>query len=105
MGNDMQQRLAAAQAGAAAHEQKQTVIGQELDDVSRYAETTQRMIVFDVLENTCPIGGPGDRVRVFLSDEGYTDMLVAQSCGVIKILRHARVKSGKLYYDASEKAF
>ena len=105
MGKQMQERLAAAQAEAQERAHERVIIGQPLDDISRYAETTRHMIVFDVLDHGYPIGEKGDRVRVFLSDEGYTDALADQSNGKTKILRHARVKDGVLHYDTPGKAF
>jgi len=101
MGEKMQQRLADAKTQAKEPE----VNGQPLDDVMRFADTTQHMIVFDVLDFACPVGDSGERLRIFLSDEGYADTLASQSRSEMKILRHARVKNGALHYDTPGKAF
>ena len=101
MGTQMQKRMADAKANAKEPEIK----GQPVDDVMRFADTTRHMIIFDVLDYACPVGDKGDRLRIFLSDEGYTDALASQGRSEMKILRHARVKDGALSYDTPGKAF
>ena len=60
------------------------------------------MIIFDVLTKDSPVGWQGERTRLFLTDEGYRKSLENQEKGHIKILSHARVVQGHLYYDKKE---
>jgi len=78
------------------------ITGHELMDIARFTEDTRHMIVFDVLTWECPVGDKGERVRIFLTDEGYTKALQSQERGEMKIVRHARVRKGELFYDAPE---
>ena len=78
------------------------ITGYELMALERFAEDTRHMVVFDVLTWECPVGGKGERVRVFLTDEGYTQALQSQERREMKIIRHARVRKGELFYDAPE---
>ena len=78
------------------------ITGHELMDIARFGEDTRHMIVFDVITWECPVGDKGERVRIFLTDEGQTKALQSQERGEIKIIRHARVRRGELYFDASE---
>ena len=101
MGVKMQKRMADAKAGAKEPEIK----GHPIDDVMRFTETTRHMVIYDVLDHACPVGDKGDRLRLFLSNEGYADALASQSRSECKILRHARVTNGALSYDTPGKAF
>ena len=101
MGVKMQKRLADAKAQTKEPEIK----GHALDDVARFIKTTRHMIIFDVLDYSCPVGEKGECLRLFLSDEGYSNALASQSRSELKILRHARVKDGALSYDTPGKAF
>jgi len=47
------------------------ITGADLMAFERFSEDTRHMIVFDVLEWECPVGGKGERIRIFLSDDGY----------------------------------
>jgi len=78
------------------------ITGQELMALERFAEDTRHIIVFDVLTWDCPVGDKGQRVRIFLTDEGYTKALESEGRGEMKIVRHARVRRGELFYDAPE---
>jgi hypothetical protein len=78
------------------------VTGHDILDISRFSEDTQHMIVFDVITQDCPVGDKGERVRIFLSGEGYQTALQWQQRGEMKIIRHARVRRGHLYFDAPE---
>lgn len=78
------------------------ITGQSIGALERFGENTRHMIVFDVLTWGCPVGGRGERIRIFLTDEGYKQALIAQEHGQTKIVRHARVRRGDLHYDASE---
>lgn len=71
-------------------------------DLNRFAEDTRHMIIFDVLTNDSPVGWKGERTRLFLTDAGYQKSLENEKNGHIKILSHARVVKGNLYYDHKE---
>jgi hypothetical protein len=60
------------------------------------------MIITDILTWDCPIGDKGQRVRVFLTDEGYKTALESEGRGEMKIVRHARARRGDIFYDAPE---
>jgi hypothetical protein len=79
-----------------------SITGQDLMALERFAEDTRHMIVFDVLTWDCPVGDKGQRVRIFLTDEGYTKALASEGRGEMKIVRHARVRKGDIFYDAPE---
>ena len=79
------------------------ITGHELMALERFAEDTRHMIIFDVLTWDCPVGDKGERVRIFLTDEGYKQAVDAQGRGEMKIIRHARVRRGGIFYDAPER--
>ena len=68
----------------------------------RFAEDTRHMIIFDVLTNDSPVGWKGERTRLFLTEVGYQKSLENQEKGHIKILSHAKVRNGDLFYDHSD---
>ena len=70
--------------------------GHEYMDLERFAEDTRHMIIFDVLTDDSPVGWKGERTRLFLTEAGY------QKKGHIKILSHAKVRQGHLYYERSD---
>ena len=84
----------------AASEHGKKITGHDIMDIARFGEDTRHMIVFDVHEWECPVGGKGERVRIFLTDEGYKKALESEGCGQMTIVRHARVRKGDLFYDA-----
>ena len=55
-----------------------------------------------VLTHDSPVGWKGERTRLFLSDIGYEKALDSQANGQIKILSHAKVRNGDLFYDHKE---
>ena len=65
-------------------------------------EYTRHMIIFDVLTHDSPVGWKGERTRLFLTEAGYQKSLENQEKGHIKILSHAKVRQGHLYYDRSD---
>ena len=71
-------------------------------DLARFDEATKHMIIFDVLTDDSPVGWKGERTRLFLSDIGYEKALDSQANGQIKILSHAKVRNGDLFYDHKE---
>jgi len=76
--------------------------GHDFMDLERFAENTRHMIVFDVISWDCPVGDKGERIRIFLSNEGYQDALQSQERGEMKIIKHARVNKGHLHFDVPE---
>ena len=81
------------------------ITGADLMDLQRFAEDTRHMIIFDVLTWDCPVGDKGKRVRIFLTDEGYKQVLESKGRGEMKIVRHARVRRGDIFYDAPGRDF
>ena len=67
-------------------------------------EATKHMIIFDVLTNESPVGWKGERNRLYLSEAGYQKALDNQKAGNIKIISHANVARGNLYYDRRDMA-
>ena len=80
----------------------QNYYGHEYMDLQRFAEETRHMIIFDVLTDDSPVGWKGERTRLFLTEAGYQKSLENQEMGHIKILSHAKVRKGHLYYDRPE---
>ena len=62
------------------------------------------MVVFDVLSFESPVGDKGDKMRLFLTDEGYRKAMENQERGFIKIKNHAKVHNGYLNYDHKDRA-
>lgn len=77
--------------------------GHDIMDLMRFDPDTRHMIVFDVLRHDSPVGFKGERMRLFLTDEGHKKALAAQEQGQIKILNHAKVLSGHLHYDHKDR--
>lgn len=79
--------------------------GHDIDimDLERFAPDTWHMIVFDVLSHESPVGFKGERMRLFLTDEGYKKALASQGRNEIKIRNHARVTAGHLHYDHKDR--
>lgn len=73
--------------------------GHDIMALERFAEDTRHMVVFEVLSSDSPIGDKGDRMRLFLTDEGYGKALKNQENGHIKIKNHAKVSAGRLHYE------
>ena len=71
----------------------------DIFDIQRYAEDTRHMIVFDVHSWECPVGDKGERIRIFLNSEGYRKAIESEKRGEMKIISHARVSKGDLFYD------
>ena len=76
--------------------------GHDYMDLQQFAENTRHMVIFDVLTDDSPVGWKGERTRMFLSDIGYEKALDSQAKGQIKILSHAKVRNGDLFYDHKE---
>ena len=57
-----------------------------------------------MLTDESPVGWKGERNRLYLSDVGYQKALDNQKAGNIKIISHAAVAKGNLYYDHRDMA-
>jgi hypothetical protein len=79
------------------------ITGHDIMDIQRFAEDTRHMIVFDVITWDCPVGEKGERIRIFLTDEGYKQALESEGRGECKIVRRARVRKGDIFYHAPER--
>lgn len=76
-----------------------TLAGHDIMALERFGENTRHMITFDVLSHNSPVGYRGERMRMFLTDKGYQNALESQSRGEIKMLKHAKVFKGDIFYD------
>lgn len=77
--------------------------GHDIMALERFDPDVRHMIIFEVLSNESPIGSKGDRMRLFLTEEGYRKALENQEKGHLKIRNHAKVFSGRLHYDHRDK--
>ena len=73
-------------------------------DLMRFDENTRHMIIFDVLTHDAAVGDKGKRTRLYLTDKGYGKALNDQRAGNIKIISHAVVAKGNLYYERRDTA-
>ena len=78
----------------------QKLSGHDIMALERFDPATRHMIVFDVLTHDSPVGWKGEKMRLFLTDTGYSKALENQEKGHIKIRNHAKVLSGDLHYSA-----
>lgn len=79
------------------------VKGHGLMALERFADDTRHMAEFDVKTSRAPAGSPGDSMRLFLTDEGYAQVLAAEKRGDIKIRRHAGVIEGHILPEKPKK--
>lgn len=77
--------------------------GHDIMALERFDPDTRHMIVFDVLSHESPMGWKGEKMRLFLTDAGYSKALENQEKGHIKIRNHAKVLSGDLHYDHKDR--
>lgn len=75
-----------------------------IDEAKMALNCAEQMIIFDVLTDESPVGWKGERNRLYLSDVGYQKALDNQKAGNIKIISHAAVAKGNLYYDHRDMA-
>ena len=73
-------------------------------DLARFDDATKHMIIFDVLTADAPGGWKGESNRLYLSAVGYQKALATQTAGKIKMISHAAVAKGNLYYDHRDMA-
>ena len=78
--------------------------GHDIMALERFDPSVKHMIVFDVLSYDSFVGDKGDKMRLFLTDEGYQKALENQERGFIKIKNHAKVHNGYLNYDHKDRA-
>ena len=95
MGKSIKQQLADAEIDVNAR-----MKGHDILDIARFAEDTKHMIVFDVIKDECPVGWSGERIRIFLSEEGYESATMSEKRGEMIIRKHYLVKKGDLKYIA-----
>ena len=81
----------------------QKLAGHDIMALERFDPDTRHMIVFDVLSHESPMGWKGEKMRLFLTDTGYSKALENQDKGFIKIRNHAKVRSGHLHYDHKDR--
>ena len=77
--------------------------GHDIMALERFDPEVKHMIVFDVLTHDSPVGWKGEKMRLFLTDTGYSKALENQEKGHIKIRNHAKVLSGDLHYDHKDR--
>lgn len=71
----------------------QKLSGHDIMALERFDPATRHMIVFDVLTHDSPVGWKGEKMRLFLTDTGYSKALENQEKGHIKIRNHAKVST------------
>ena len=78
--------------------------GHSYFDLARFDDKTSHMIIFDVLSHDSSLGWKGERTRLYMNDAGYEKAKAQQKDGHIKIISHAHVAKGNLYYDRRDTA-
>lgn len=78
---------------------ERAITGQEIMGTERFLPGVKHMIVIDVLSNESEVGFKGERLRLFLSEEGFKHAKEAEEAGQIRIKGHAAVAGGELYFD------
>jgi len=71
--------------------------------LERFMDETRHMIIFDVLTWESPVGDMGERLRLFLSDEGYAKAQASEKRGEIKIRKHAAIIEGHILDDRKKR--
>ena len=94
MAETVKERLDALRQKAGAKEYK----GHGYMSLYRFMEDTRHMVIMDILTDKS-IGEKGDRMRLYLTPEGYRNALKNEKEGNFKIISHAYVSNGHLYYD------
>lgn len=62
----------------------QKLSGHDIMALERFDPATRHMIVFDVLTHDSPVGWKGEKMRLFLTDAGYSKALENQEKGTSK---------------------
>ena len=94
----MGERIALARQQSGAEKLK----GHDIMALERFDPQVRHMVVFDVLSFESPVGYKGDKMRLFLTDEGYQKALENQE-RFIKLKNHAKVHNGYLNYDHKDR--
>ena len=68
----------------------------------RYAPHTRHMVILEVITYHAGYTA-GERVRLYLTDEGYNETVQADERGGVNRIRHVRVRMGELKHDAPER--
>jgi len=79
------------------------VKGHDIMDIARFFEDTKHMIIFDVIKDECPVGWSGERIRMFLTEEGYESAVLSEKRGEMIIRKHYLVKKGDMKYVSQER--
>lgn len=77
--------------------------GHDLYALERFQDTTRHMIILDVLIEASPVGSVGDRLRLFLTDEGYAKAQEVEKRRDIKIIKHAAIIEGHILADKKKR--
>lgn len=64
--------------------------------VERFKNDTRHMVEFKLTKLETTEGVSGELIRLFLSEEGYSDLLSAEQRGEIRIQRNALVIEGHI---------
>ena len=72
------------------------IVGHDVLAVERFKDDTRHMVVLDVLDHRSTIGNKGERLRLFLSDDDYSEVLAVQRRGYIRIRKHFDVIEGHI---------
>jgi len=78
------------------------ITGHDPTAPERYAPDTRHMVILNVVKDYAGHKA-GASVRLFLTDEGYNEVITADAQGNVKIIRHARVHMGGTYYNTPER--
>ena len=78
------------------------ISGHSMTAPERYTPDTRHMVIMNVIKDHAGYK-TGGCVRLFLSDEGYNEVMQTDGRGNVKIIRHARVRMGALDYDTPER--
>ena len=79
--------------------------GHDIMALERFDPEVRHMVIIEVLSPDCPVGDKGDRMRLFLTEEGYRKFLDNQDKGFVKLQSHAKVSAGGyLHYDSRDHA-
>lgn len=77
--------------------------GHNILALERFMDETCHMIIFDVLTRESPVGDKGERLRLFLSDEGYAKAQASEKRSEIKIRKHAAIIEGHILDDRKKR--
>lgn len=81
----------------------QKLAGHDIMALERFDPDTRHTIAFDVLSHDSPVGFKVDKMRLFLTDAGYSRDLENQDKGFIRIRNYAKVLAGNLRYDRKDR--